>query len=77
VIIAGIAGLITLVCIIPFLPPEIKIQAILYLSISFMIFGGTVGFVAGRIQGVLYGMIIGALLPVVLQAVWIALKSLG
>lgn len=75
VVLAAIATLIGLICAIPFVGADIKIEAIVWLAIPFVALGGAAGFITRKIEGVVAGIVMAALFPVLLQMVGDAMTS--
>ncbi|MBA7577410.1 hypothetical protein ES708_19262 [subsurface metagenome] len=70
--IAGILMMITLViCAVPLIGPESKIELATYLGIPLVILMGSAGiaFISKRFEAIIGGIIISALWPVLLEAV--------
>jgi hypothetical protein len=64
-IISIIIAVITSICLLPWLNPEIKIQWTIYLGIPLIILAGSTGiaFVTKKIEAVIGGMIFAAISP--------------
>jgi hypothetical protein len=63
-----IATIIIIICAIPFIRPEVKIEWTTYLSIPFIILGGSVGFMIKRFEGIIWGTFLGLALPILWQS---------
>lgn len=69
---AGILMMVILViCIVPFIGPEIKVEWTTYLGMPLVILTGSVGiaFISKRFEAIIGGMVISALWPVLIETV--------
>ena len=63
--------IILVICAIPFIGPEVKIEWTTYLGMPLVILMGSAGvaFISKRFEAIIGGIIIGALWPVLLEAI--------
>ena len=63
--------LILIICAIPFIGPEVKIEWTTYLGFPLVILMGSAGvaFISKRFEAIIAGMILGALWPVIIELI--------